>query len=198
MDSPGSRKTTPAAESGSPDAGVAAMLCPAGLVLTSGRRVLWCNPAFAQMFGYAESELMGESLRLLYPTQADFERVGLRGLEAMIRAGTYADERLMRHKEGTLHWYRARGRAMDPADPFKLAAWLFEPIGAGLAPAALTPREREVLGDLMRGLSAKESGRALGISPRTVEKYRLQLRERFGVHTSAALMSRVAGFPMGS
>ena len=37
--------------------------------------------------------------------------------------------------------------------------------------------------------------RELGISPRTVEKIRAQLMERYGVHNAVALMSRISGMP---
>jgi PAS domain S-box-containing protein len=201
MKRPNSRKNTPASRAhdrvvaADSDAADAALLCPLGLLLSSGRRVQWCNDRFAQMFGYGRDELAGRELLLLYPTQIEFERIGQKGLASMMQAGTYSDERLMRHRDGTLQWFRVRGRTMDALDPFKLASWVFEPIPSGPVPAGLTPREREVLGAMTRGLTAKENARELGLSPRTVEKLRARLRERFGAHNAAALMSRVAGFP---
>ena len=201
MKRPNSRKNTPASRAcgqdatADPDAAGAALLCPLGLLLSSGRRVQWCNDRFAEMFGYSLDELAGKELLLLYPTEIEFERIGEKGLVSMMQAGTYSDERLMRRRDGALHWFRVRGRTVDAKDPFKLASWVFESIPAGPAPIGLTPREREMLGAMTRGLTAKESARELGLSPRTVEKLRARLRERFGVHNAAALMSRVTGFP---
>ena len=50
---------------------------------------------------------------------------------------------------------------------------------------ALTRREREVLIALVGGLSNKEIGRALRISPRTVEIHRSKMMMKLGAHSAA-------------
>jgi DNA-binding CsgD family transcriptional regulator len=200
MDADDSRKTTPGhsrklAELDAPLSEVAAALCPLGLLLSAERKVQWCNAAFAAMFGYAVSELVGRSLVILYPSPADFERIGERGLHVLIERGTYDDERLMRLRDGTLRWFRVHGQSQDLADPFRLASWVFEALPAGADVAKLTPRERDVLADMKRGLTAKQCALELGLSPRTVEKLRARLRERYGAHNAATLIARVAGLP---
>lgn len=52
----------------------------------------------------------------------------------------------------------------------------------------LTPREREVLRMLARGLSNKAIARTLEISVRTVETHRLSIRRKLGVDTPAGLV----------
>lgn len=52
----------------------------------------------------------------------------------------------------------------------------------------LTPREREVLQLIARGQSNKEAGRALGISPRTVEGHRASVMEKLGARNAADLV----------
>jgi DNA-binding CsgD family transcriptional regulator len=52
----------------------------------------------------------------------------------------------------------------------------------------LTPREGEVLQLIVRGRSAKEAGRALGISPRTVEGHRASVMEKLGARNVADLV----------
>jgi DNA-binding NarL/FixJ family response regulator len=60
---------------------------------------------------------------------------------------------------------------------------------AGLnAPAALTPRQREVLTLVTQGYSTKDIARTLGISVKTVETHRAQLMERLGIHDVAGLV----------
>ncbi len=52
----------------------------------------------------------------------------------------------------------------------------------------LTPREREVLEQLVAGRSNKAIGRALDISPRTVEIHRARVMEKMAVDSLAALV----------
>ncbi len=56
----------------------------------------------------------------------------------------------------------------------------------------LSPREREVLGLIVAGLTNKEIGRALGLSPRTVETHRAHLFGKLGAPTLAQLILRYA------
>lgn len=52
----------------------------------------------------------------------------------------------------------------------------------------LSPREREVLGLVVSGLTNKEVGKALGLSPRTVETHRAHLSQKLQVSTLAELI----------
>ena len=53
---------------------------------------------------------------------------------------------------------------------------------------ALTPRERDVLDQIVAGASNKEAGRQLGISPRTIEIHRARVMEKLGAKNTADLM----------
>ena len=59
--------------------------------------------------------------------------------------------------------------------------------------ATLTPRERVVLAQIVRGLSNKEIARAFGISPRTIEFHRTNLLQKFGARNTVDLMRKVLG-----
>jgi two-component system, LuxR family, response regulator FixJ len=54
----------------------------------------------------------------------------------------------------------------------------------------LSPREREVLGLLLEGLTNKEMGARLGLSPRTVDVHRTNILKKLGVWNSL-LVARV-------
>ncbi|MEM7329299.1 MAG: response regulator transcription factor [Pseudomonadota bacterium] len=55
--------------------------------------------------------------------------------------------------------------------------------------ADLTPREREVLASIAAGLTTTQIGERLFISPKTVEKHRASLFEKFRVSSVAALVT---------
>jgi len=59
--------------------------------------------------------------------------------------------------------------------------------------AQLSPREREVLGFIVAGLTNKEIGRALQLSPRTVETHRANLFVKLETESLAHLIRRYAG-----
>jgi two-component system, NarL family, nitrate/nitrite response regulator NarL len=52
----------------------------------------------------------------------------------------------------------------------------------------MTPREREVLGLVAKGLTSKEIARHLAIDSRTVDVHRANIRQRFGLESGAALL----------
>lgn len=57
------------------------------------------------------------------------------------------------------------------------------------APASvLTPREKEVIRLVARGLASKEIGAQLGLSTRTVEKHRARILARLGLHDLPTLV----------
>jgi DNA-binding CsgD family transcriptional regulator len=62
-----------------------------------------------------------------------------------------------------------------------------------LGHATLTPRERVVLAQIVRGFSNKEIARAFGISPRTVEFHRTNLLKKAGARNTVDLMRQVLG-----
>jgi DNA-binding NarL/FixJ family response regulator len=53
---------------------------------------------------------------------------------------------------------------------------------------AITPRQREVLNLLSRGLTMKEIAKTLNISTRTAESHKYEMMESLGVETTAALI----------
>ena len=58
--------------------------------------------------------------------------------------------------------------------------------------AQLSAREREVLGLIVAGLTNKEIGRALQLSPRTVETHRAHLFDKLGADSLALLIRQYA------
>ncbi len=130
---------------------------PSPLIITEHRRILRCNKAFASLFGYSVEELADELILKLYPCSADYYEIGERCLQALRHNTTYEDERFMQHRSKEIFWARARGITLTPQDPFSLMVWNFERIQHRPSKtASLTPREQEIAGFIVNGLTAKK------------------------------------------
>ena len=169
---------------------------PIGLVILENRIIKSANALFAEIFGGAPQSYIDAPLEALYPSREDYERIGARGLEAMRTTGRYADERVMRRRDGTLFWCRVRGQSLTPDAPFKRGVWSFADLSQERPLVALTTREREVAILTCRGLTSKEIGRELGLSYRTIEVYRARLQEKFRARKLAELVAKLSGMPL--
>ena len=172
---------------------------PVGMVLSRNRTMLDCNQRLCEMFGAARDALIGRSFQVLYPSVAEFERIGRRMVPILNHGGRYADNRMMR-RLGDLHgafagetfWCHVTGHALNRSRPHESGIWTFEDLGSRRAvKAELTPREREVAAQVMQGLTSKEIGRVLGISHRTVELHRARLMRKYAAATTAELVQKL-------
>lgn len=171
-------------------------LAPIGLVVSRERTIVDCNRHLCEMFGAAREQLVGQSFRVLYPSADEYERTGERITPIMNAKGHYADDRIMRRVDGRFKgeafWCHVTGRAFDRTAPHAAGIWSFEDLSARRSVhASLTPREREIAAQVMQGLTAKEIGRVLGISHRTVEIYRARVMRKYGAGSTAELVHRL-------
>jgi DNA-binding NarL/FixJ family response regulator len=60
--------------------------------------------------------------------------------------------------------------------------------GGGAAPAKLTPREREVLSLIGEGATSKDIAARLGISPKTAQVHRDNLKQKLKAKSTAAIV----------
>lgn len=165
---------------------------PAAQVITHDRHILRCNKSFASLFGYSVAELENELILKLYPTSADYRQIGDRCLKALEVSTSYEDERFMQHEDGQIFWARARGITLTPEQPFKLMIWSFDRIRHNETKTTeLTPREQEISGFIVNGLTCKETAQALGISHRTVEVHRARVMKKLSAKNTADLVSKI-------
>jgi PAS domain S-box-containing protein len=166
---------------------------PIGLVLSRQRQIVDCNQAVCDMFGASKELLRGQSFQVLYPSAQEFERTGARIAPLLGRNARYADDRLMKRMSGELFWCHVSGRALNRAQPHEAGIWSFEDLSASRpVKAELTAREREVAAHVMEGLTAKQIGRSLAISHRTVEIYRARLMRKYKAHTTGDLVHKLS------
>ncbi len=98
-----------------------------GISYMRDRRFLWANARMAQIFGYTPGELDGQSVRMVYSTQADFEEVG-RMFALVARRNGYTHEHSMVTKTGELLWCLISGRMINPDDPQSPSVWVVQDI----------------------------------------------------------------------
>jgi|SRR6185436_11633326 len=76
---------------------------------------------------------------------------------------------------------RSPATSSPPLQPYA------EPLRS-VGPERLTPRERQVLGEIVRGSSNKQIGRLLEVSPRTIEVHRARIMTKLGAKNAADLV----------
>jgi PAS domain S-box-containing protein len=171
-------------------------MAPVGLALSRNRTMVDCNRHLCDMFGAQMQQLVGQSFQVLYPSAQEFERTGERIAPLLNRHGTYSDDRIMKRLDGRFKgqpfWCHVTGRALNQAAPHEAGIWTFEDLSERRpVKAELTVREREVATHLMTGLTSKEIGRALMISPRTVEIYRAKLMQKYAASSIGELVHKL-------
>lgn len=165
---------------------------PIGLVLSEQRVIRACNETFAQMVGRQRALLIGQSFRVLYASDQEFDTLRDVGMAALLRGGTYSDERMMQRADGATYWVRFRARTLTPKAPLDRVVMSYAPLGQAET-SPLTPRERDVVAGLARGLTSKEIARSLGLSPRSIEDVRARLLRKHSVRNAAELIRRLTG-----
>ena len=172
------------------------MHAPIGLAFAENRILKRVNSRFAEMFGESTDYYNDCPLRELYPSQSDYDRIALVGVETMRRTGRYDDERIMKRLSGEQFWCRVRGQSLTPEDPFRQSIWSFSDLSETRRVVNLTIREKQVAAMTCQGLSSKEIGRELGLSHRTIEIYRTRLLAKFEVRKTAELVAQLSGMPL--
>lgn len=168
------------------------MYAPIGMCVSHNRVIKQANLALSKMFGYAPGSLSGLSLMVIYPTDDEFKRTGVRLIPILNDKGFYSDERIMKRANQEMFWCHVTGTSLVQGDPHAAGIWTFEDVSAKrpLAPG-LTPREREIAALLVEGKTSKLIARQVQLSPRTVEMHRARLMRKFGAATSSELVHKL-------
>lgn len=164
---------------------------PVGIVLAERRVIRACNETIAHLTGCAAADLVGQSFRMLYGSEDEFRQVRDIGLGALMRAQSYADERLLRRRDGHSLWCRFRARSLTPAAPLDRVVMTFAQIAEKGAAVSLTNRERQVLGLMSRRLTSRQIALELGLSRRTVDDVRGRLIRRFHLRKASDLLQQM-------
>jgi two-component system sensor histidine kinase/response regulator len=81
-----------------------------------------------RIFGYGPGEMLGQSSRIIYPTDEDFTSLGERLYPAIARGESFDEEIPAVRRDGTVFWARLAINALDNADPTHGIVAIFEDI----------------------------------------------------------------------
>jgi diguanylate cyclase (GGDEF)-like protein/PAS domain S-box-containing protein len=99
-----------------------------GIAFTRDRRFVLCNPRFAEMFGWAQAELTGQSGEVIYPSPESFRELGQIAVP-VLSAGRQLDvEWEMRRRDGSTFLARIIAKSIDPENPRHGTVWILDDI----------------------------------------------------------------------
>jgi diguanylate cyclase (GGDEF)-like protein/PAS domain S-box-containing protein len=99
-----------------------------GIVHVRARRVVSTNRRFDALFGYAEGELVGDSVAVLFPGVDAYREAMDAATPALARGADFTSERLFRRRDGSPVWCMVSGRALDLERPDEDSIWVYADI----------------------------------------------------------------------
>ena len=169
------------------------------LIADDERRYVDCNPAACELLGLGQDEIVGRRVDDLAPPElrGHIEARWREFLDAGIQAGEW--ELVAADGEAIAIEYSATANVMPgrhlcmflPACRRNGAREVVAELNGAPQKARLriTPREREVLALVARGMTSEEVARELGVSTETVRTHVSNALERLGARTRAHAIS---------
>jgi DNA-binding CsgD family transcriptional regulator len=168
---------------------------PTAAIIARERIMIDCNERALALFRASRDDIVDHSFATLYPAQKDFKSAGRRIAPLITKRAVFSDDRIMRRIDGSHFWVTVCGFGFNPKRPYELALWTFSDLSPGQkhmdATSLLTERERDVAALVVHGMTSKEIGRELQISPRTVDIHRASLLRKYEVRTTADLIKQL-------
>ena len=93
---------------------------PVGIGLVRHRTLDWANKAMYRMLGYEENSLLGESARVLYPDDEEYDRIGRELYAGIDATGIGNVETRWIKKDGSVINCFLQARTLVPSDPEKV------------------------------------------------------------------------------
>ncbi len=99
-----------------------------GIAFTRDRKFFLCNPKFAEIFGWAPTELIGQPGESVYPSAQSYAALGAIAVP-MLSEGRQLDlEWEMKRKDGSTFLARMIAKTINPGNPRQGTVWIVEDI----------------------------------------------------------------------
>jgi diguanylate cyclase (GGDEF)-like protein/PAS domain S-box-containing protein len=99
-----------------------------GIAFTRDRKFSLCNPKFAEMFGWAAGELIGQSGEVVYPSSDSYQALGDIAIPILATGRQLDVEWEMRRKDSATFLCRLTAKAIDPKNTQAGTVWIAEDI----------------------------------------------------------------------
>ncbi len=99
-----------------------------GIAFTRERRFFLCNQRFAEMFGYAPDELIGQPGEVIYPSGESYAALAQIAVPILAEGRQLDLEWEVRRKDGSTFLARMIAKALDTANPHQGTVWILEDI----------------------------------------------------------------------
>lgn len=159
------------------------------LFIVRNRRIEYVNDEVARLLRCAPAQMIGKPVSDLFSDPEEFFVRRRWAIAPMARWGRHEYEALFQRRDGTVFWARVTGKTLSPNAPLTCAVWCLEELDSRVGDRAkLSPRERDVAAGVAQGLTNKQIGARLGLSPRTVEMHRARLMRKLRVKNLGSLL----------
>ncbi|MEM7184775.1 MAG: PAS domain S-box protein, partial [Spirochaetota bacterium] len=99
-----------------------------GIAFLKNHKIVWMNNRMESLFGYSAEELKGVDYELFYPESNDIIASGRDPYQVLLEENIYANERLLKKKDGSLFWGQMNWKAVDPDNEQQGSIWIVEDI----------------------------------------------------------------------
>jgi diguanylate cyclase (GGDEF)-like protein/PAS domain S-box-containing protein len=95
-----------------------------GIVLVRNRRIVSCNRRFEEILGFGAETLVGQSARILYPTDEDYSKFEAQADDILSQGLSYSGSLRMVKRDGASFWGEITGRALDRTQLENGSIWI--------------------------------------------------------------------------
>ena len=100
-----------------------------GIILVRNRKIIHVNKKMAEISGYGSDELIGNSTRILYRSDEDFNEIGRIIYSDLAKGREARFEILTKRKDGSEFWCLLSGKSVNPEETDNSdSVWIFQDI----------------------------------------------------------------------